>query len=72
MVLTDGEFHLVAVWHMAFEDAVDVVNINPRPRAVLQSHGVTQDEWQGLSLSAGFHRVCAELFGKQTQSLQLE
>ncbi len=46
---------------MTFKDAADVIYIKPRPCAFLQSHGITQDDWQRFSFSPSFHRVGAKL-----------
>lgn len=54
------EYYLITVWHMAFEDAADVINIKPRPHALLQSHRVTQNDRWWILIWAVFHSVCLE------------
>ena len=53
--------YLISVWQVTFKDVADVINIKPRPCAFLQSHGITQDDWQRLSFSSSFQRVGAKL-----------
>lgn len=53
--------HLISVWNVTFQDAVNVFHIKSRTRGFLQSHCITQDDRQRLAISSSFHRVGAEL-----------
>lgn len=53
--------YLVAVRHMTIKDVADVGHVKPLLVLLLQSHGVTQDEWQRVSFMSSLQRVGAKL-----------
>ena len=63
---TTNQCYLVAVLHISLEDACEIIYVQTSICPFFQSHGVTQNNWQGLSLVASSDRVGAVLTDTKT------